>query len=149
MIYWLTGQPCAGKTVLGNKLKEYLDARYNANIKRVDGDNLRDLISNKDYSKAGRLYNVDIAQKISHYLNNLGEGVIVTLVSPYRDQRETFKKLLGEDIKEIYLYTTEVRERDHFHTEDYQKPLSNFLELDTTHDTEEESLNKIIQYINQ
>jgi adenylylsulfate kinase-like enzyme len=148
MIYWLTGQPCAGKTVLGNKLKEYLDAKYTANIKRVDGDNLRDLISNKDYSKKGRLYNVDIAQKISHYLNNLGEGVIVTLVSPYRDQREAFKKLLGEDIKEIYLYTTEVRERDHFHTDDYQKPLSNFLELDTTHDTEEESLNKIIQYIN-
>jgi adenylylsulfate kinase-like enzyme len=29
MIYWLTGQPCAGKTVLGNMLKKYLENTKN------------------------------------------------------------------------------------------------------------------------
>jgi adenylylsulfate kinase-like enzyme len=147
MIYWLTGQPCAGKTVLGNKLKKYLDNENSSDIKRIDGDDLRELISNKDYSIKGRVYNVDIAQKLAHYLLNCGETVIVTLVSPYLDQREEFKTQLGESIKEIYVYTTESRERDHFHTEGYQKPKSNFLEIDTTLDNEDESLNKIINYI--
>ena len=147
MIYWLTGQPCAGKTVLGNKLKDYLQEK-GISSKRIDGDDLRELISNKDYSSKGRVYNVDIAQKISHYLHSNGEIAIVTLVSPYLDQREEFKSKLGNNIKEIYIHTSESRERDHFHSEGYQPPRNNFLSIDTTEDNEEESLLKILKYLN-
>ena len=39
MIYWFTGQPCSGKTVLANMLKEkYLPHAY-----RIDGDEMREL----------------------------------------------------------------------------------------------------------
>ena len=92
MIYWFTGQPGSGKTVLANLLKEkYLPHAY-----RIDGDEMRELFKNKDYSMKGRIANIDAAQKIAHYLHNQGKDVIVSLVSPYLDQREEFKDIMGD-----------------------------------------------------
>lgn len=142
MIYWFTGQPCAGKTTLADKL-HYLKP----NSFRIDGDDLRELTTNKDYSIKGRVNNVSTAQKISHYLHNQGQDVIVSLVSPYIDQREDFKKLLGDNIKEIYVHTSEARERDHFKSSAYIAPQENFIDIDTTIDTPEESLKKILDEI--
>ena len=82
MIYWFTGQPAHGKTVLANMLKEELPNAF-----RIDGDEMRELFTNKDYSINGRVVNVGTAQKIAHYLHNQGHDVIVSLVAPYIDQR--------------------------------------------------------------
>ena len=60
---------------------------------------------------------------------------------------EEFKHLLGENIKEIYVHTTEPRERDHFKAIAYTPPLANFVDIDTTYDTEEQSLKKITDAI--
>lgn len=147
MIYWFTGQPCAGKTVLAKKLETFIIENVGSRPKMVDGDDLRDLISNNDYSIKGRVYNVDIAQKIAHYLYNQNSDVIVSLVSPYLDQREEFKTLIGNGIIEIYVHTSEPRERDHFHVKGYQKPKSNFIDIDTTIDSIEESFEKIVKKI--
>ena len=144
MIYWLTGQPCAGKTVLSRYLQSHLKMKPFL----IDGDDLRDLTTNKDYSIKGRVNNVNTAQKIAHYLHNQGKDVIVALVSPYIDQREDFKKLLGDSIKEIYVHTSEERERDHWKATAYIAPQENFIDIDTTDDTPEESLQKIIKINN-
>ena len=142
MIYWFTGQPAHGKTVLANMLKKELPNAF-----RIDGDEMRELFSNKDYSIKGRVENVGTAQRIAHYLHNQGNDVIVSLVSPYLDQREDFKTLLEGNIKEIYTYTTELRERDHFKAIAYIGPQENFISIDTTDDTPEESLQKILNQI--
>ena len=139
MIYWLTGQPGAGKTVLAkmlfkNKLLDY----------HIDGDDLREITNNKNYGIEGRVQNVATAQKIAHYLNTKGDDVVVSLVSPYIDQREEFKKILGDELIEIYVHTSEERGREQYHVEGYQQPLNNFIDVDTTHDTPEESYTKII-----
>ena len=139
MIYWLTGQPGAGKTVLAkmlfkNKLLDY----------HIDGDDLREITNNKNYGIEGRVQNVATAQKIAHYLNTKGDDVVVSLVSPYIDQREEFKKILGDELIEIYVHTSEERGREQYHVEGYQQPLNNFINVDTTHDTPEESYTKII-----
>ena len=139
MIYWFTGQPCAGKTTLAKKL-HYIKP----NAFMIDGDDLRDLTTNKDYSINGRVNNVNTAQKIAHYLHNQGKDVIVSLVSPYIDQREDFKKLMGDQLIEFYVHTSEARERDHFKSSAYIAPQDNFIDIDTTEDTPEESLQKII-----
>ena len=143
MVYWFTGQPCAGKTVLSRYLQSHLKMKPFL----IDGDDLRDLTTNKDYSINGRVNNVNTAQKIAHYLHNQGKDVIVALVSPYIDQREDFKKLLGDNIKEIYVHTSEARERDHWKAIAYIAPQDNFINIDTTDDTPEESLQKIIDQI--
>lgn len=143
MIYWFTGQPCAGKTVLANKLKEHLPDAF-----RIDGDEMRELFTNKDYSINGRVVNVGTAQRIAQYLNNQGKDVIVSLVAPYIDQREDFKALMGDQIVEFYVHTTESRERDHFKAIAYTPPLANFVDIDTTYDTEQQSFEKVLDAIN-
>ena len=94
MIYWFTGQPSHGKTVLATKLVNYLNNENNVKAFHVDGDNLRALTLNKDFSKQGRIDNVIGAQKIAHYLHNEGYNAVVSLVSPYKWQREELKSLL-------------------------------------------------------
>ena len=143
MIYWFTGQPAHGKTVLANMLKEELPNAF-----RIDGDDMRELFSNKDYSINGRVNNVNTAQKIAHYLHNQGKDVIVSLVAPYIDQREDFKKLIGtENMVEFYVHTSEPRERDHFKAIAYTPPISNFVDIDTTHDTPEQSFEIVKKWI--
>ena len=142
MIYWFTGQPCAGKTTLAELLKKEKPGAF-----RMDGDDMRELFSNKDYSAKGRIENVGTAQRIAHYLHNQGRDVIVSLVSPYIDQREEFKALLGDDIKEVYVHTSESRERDHFKAIAYTPPLTNYIDIDTTHDSVLESFEKLLNEI--
>lgn len=142
MIYWFTGQPAHGKTVLANMLKEKLPNAF-----RIDGDEMRELFTNKDYTINGRVVNVGTAQKIAHYLHNQGHDVIVSLVAPYIDQREDFKKIMGENLIEIYVHTSEPRERDHFKAIAYVAPEDNYIDIDTTEDTPEESFNNLLTAI--
>ena len=146
MIYWFTGQPGSGKTVLANLLKEkYLPHAY-----RIDGDEMRELYKNKDYSMKGRIANIDAAQKIAHYLHNQGKDVIVSLVSPYLDQREEFKDIMEWQLQEIFVHynIAETRRgREEYHVVDFQKPIFDYLDVDTTFETPEESLIKILNYV--
>jgi len=143
MIYWFTGQPAHGKTVLANMLKEELPNAF-----RIDGDEMRELFTNKDYSINGRVVNVGTAQKIAHYLHNQGHDVIVSLVAPYIDQREDFKKLMGiENMVEFYVHTSEPRERDHFKAIAYTPPTSDYVDIDTTVDTPEQSFEIVKKWI--
>ena len=141
MIYWFTGQPGAGKTVLATALKQELDNTFH-----VDGDDLRAIFDNKDYSETGRRKNIELAQQLAHFLHNKGNNVVVSLVSPYKDQREEFKNKLGNSLKEFYVHTTEIRGRENFHVENYQQPTENYLNLDTTNISVEECLQKIRSY---
>ena len=141
MIYWFTGQPGHGKTVLASAFKQKLD-----NVFHVDGDDLREIFDNKDYSEVGRRKNIELAQHLAHFLHNKGQNVVVSLVSPYKDQREEFKNKLGNSIKEFYIHTTEIRGRENFHVENYQQPTENYLDIDTTDISVEECLNQIISY---
>ena len=141
MIYWFTGQPGHGKTVLCNHLKEYLETnRPWNNIIHIDGDDLRGIFNNQDYSKEGRIKNITFAQGLAKFLNKKGFTVLVSLVAPYRDVRESFKQDMDTEMVELYVHTTETRERDHFHVADYEQPLENFVDVDTTEDSPEASL---------
>ena len=146
MIYWFTGQPGSGKTVLADLLKEkYLPHAY-----RIDGDEMRELFKNKDYSMKGRIANIDAAQKIAHYLHNQGKDVIISLVSPYLDQREEFKDMMEWQLQEIFVHynIAEIRRgREEYHVMDFQKPIFDYLDIDTTLETPEESLTKILNYV--
>lgn len=145
----MTGQPGAGKTTLAKMLIDHLTDSYTpGRVFHVDGDNLRALTLNQDYSKDGRIRNIEGAQKIAHYLHNEGYDVVVSIVSPYRWQREMFKKVLAENMLEIYVHTSGERERDHFKVLDYEPPIENFLNIDTTEDTPTQSLAKILEVVN-
>lgn len=147
MIYWFTGQPSHGKTTLGKLLIENFKKNNLSNVFHIDGDDIRFLTKNQDYSKEGRIENVNTAQKIAHYLHNQGNIVIVSLVSPFRWQREEFKNFLKDNVIELYVHTNLIRERENFRVDYYEEPTENFINVDTTFDSPEESLKKIINQI--
>ena len=66
MIYWLTGQPGAGKTTLAKYLVEYFPKDK---VTHIDGDDLRDIFKNKDYSITGRRLNIQRAQYIAQFMH--------------------------------------------------------------------------------
>ena len=134
MIYWFTGQPGAGKTTLAKHLVTYFE---NKNVIHIDGDDLRDIFQNKDYSEFGRRKNIERAQDIARFMSQKEFNVIVSLVSPYRDQRQEFKK--NNQVKEIYVHTTDERGRENFHVTDYETPNNNFIDIDTTNKKEVDS----------
>ena len=139
-IYWFTGQPASGKTTLVNNLLTHF-GKENTII--IDGDDLRDIFQNKDYSEVGRRKNIERAQDIAQFLDKKGFTVLVSLVSPYKDQREDFKN--REDVVEVYVHTTEDRDRNQFHVENYEPPTENFIDLDTTDKTETDSYYEILK----
>jgi len=140
---WLTGQPASGKTTLANALiKKLSEENPNSSYFNIDGDDLRDLFQNKDYSRKGRQANIRLGMSIAAYLINKGSIPIVSLVSPYRSLREEFKSKFK--VLEIYLHTTEIRGRENYFVENYEPPLDNFLDMDTTTKSVKESLNEIL-----
>jgi adenylylsulfate kinase-like enzyme len=142
-IIWLTGQPGSGKTTLANSIAEEVNNRDNTlQTIIVDGDDLRSLTVNKDYSKAGREKNITTAQQIAHFLFNKKFFVIVSLVAPYRNLREKFKGMTS--VLEVYLHTTEIRGRENFFADDYEIPTANFLNLDTTNKNIKECVDEIL-----
>jgi adenylylsulfate kinase len=151
MIYWFTGQPSAGKTVLGKKLHNFLKTEkrnWRRDVFHLDGDDLRELTINKDYSEQGRINNIRNAQMIVEYLHNNRCDVVVSLVAPYRWLREEFKEKIGfENFQEIYVHCSEVRERNHFHVKDYESPEVEFIDIDTTKDSPDISFSKIINHL--
>lgn len=142
MIYWFTGQPGAGKTSIAKSLMEKLPN----NTFHVDGDDLREIFNNKDYSEVGRRKNIELAQHITHFLHNKGNNVVVSLVSPYRDQREDFKNRLESSILEIYVHTENLRGREDFHVKNYEEPLENFLDMDTSDVLISKCVDNILEY---
>ena len=141
-IIWFTGQPGAGKTVLATELKQHLD-----NVFHIDGDDLRAIFDNKDYSEVGRRKNIELAHHLAHFLHNKGCNVVVSLVSPYKDQRDSFKLKLGDLVKELYINTTEIRGREQFHVSNYEAPTKNYLDINTTNISVEECITKIKSYV--
>ena len=146
MIYWFTGQPGHGKTTLAKAMLDHL-ATQGIEAFHVDGDDLRALTTNADYSRGGRENNIRRAQLLAHYLQSKGHTVVVSLVAPYRDIREELKA--AANVTEVYVHTTETRGREGRHASDYEAPISNFIDVDTTGKSVEESLAEVLEAVSQ
>lgn len=145
-IYWFTGQPGAGKSTIGKKLVELLETdrrNWRKPVFHIDGDSLRDFTNNRDYSVNGRIENIRQAQFLSNYVHSLGYDVVVTLVSPYRYIREEFKQKMGSDIVEIYIHGNR-RIKQEFKVDDYEPPLNNFIDLNTSKESIKDTFEKLI-----
>ncbi len=138
MIFWFTGQPGSGKTTLGKALLEKLDGAFH-----IDGDDLRGLVHNVDYSEQGRISNIRMAQSIAMFLDNKEQDVVVSVVAPYRWLREEFKA--RHKVNEVYLHTTEKRGKEKFFVENYEPPQENFLDVDTTNVSVEACIDRIVE----
>ena len=143
MIIWLTGQPGSGKTTIANELLNYFKSMNIDKIINLDGDDLRLINKNKDFSKEGRIKNISTAISIARFLANKDFLCILSIVAPYRFLRDELKAEFK--FIEVYLHTNEIRGRENYFAEDYEKPTDkNTISLDTGNLTIEECKNEIL-----
>jgi len=144
MIIWHTGQPGSGKTTLANSVIDTLKSE-NSNLKiiNLDGDDLRAINKNKDYSKEGRIKNISTAISIVRFLANKNYLCVISLVAPYKFLRDELKEEFP--FLEVYLHTSEIRGREDFFAKDYEIPTDiNTLSIDTGKLTIKESTHEIL-----
>jgi adenylylsulfate kinase-like enzyme len=140
-IYWLTGQPEAGKTVLAKKLVEFLSTeKRNWRSKVFHIDNPSDIninYSNKEIS-------ISTIQILAEYIYKSGCDIVVSINSNDRELIENFKNRIGDGIEEFYIYNSRKKIN-----EDYTPPFSNFFEVDTARDNPMQSFSKIVHYLRE
>jgi adenylyl-sulfate kinase len=94
---WLTGLSGAGKSTIACALEQrLLDLGHAAYV--LDGDNVRHGL-NRDlgFSPQDRSENIRRIAEVARLLNDAGLIVITAFISPYREDRETARSIVGED----------------------------------------------------
>ena len=104
---WLTGLSGAGKSTLAFALERRLVELGRACFV-LDGDNVRHGL-NRDlgFSAADRHENIRRIAEVAKLMNEAGLIVISAFISPYREDREIARQIIGQDnFLEIYVSTS-------------------------------------------
>lgn len=103
---WLTGLSGSGKSTLANQLEKKL-VLLGKHTMLLDGDNIRTGInSDLGFSQYDREENIRRVAEIAKILNDAGIIVIVSLISPIRNSRESARVIIGlEHFIEVYVNT--------------------------------------------
>lgn len=142
MIYWLFGQPAAGKTTLAKALISTIQD----DVFHIDGDNLREITKNFDYTKVGREKNLQSVLDIARFGDAHGYDVYISVVAPYNEQRESLIKT--NNVVPIYVHTSDTRGRESYHVDNFELPEGDYISIDTTNKSVDESLDELKTKIN-
>ena len=98
-VLWMTGLPCSGKTTLARKLQEFVP-----NLAVLDGDELREWLSPKDFSREGRNEHNRKVAHLAKLLSKHNVPISVSLISPYFEIRKYAREIIGgENFIETYV----------------------------------------------
>jgi len=103
---WFTGLSGAGKSTLAFALEKRLLEMGQASYV-LDGDNVRHgLNSNLGFSHEDRTENIRRVAEVAHLMNDAGLIVISAFISPYREDREVARRIIGaERFLEVHVST--------------------------------------------
>jgi len=103
---WLTGLSGSGKSTIARELERTLHAQ-GRHAFVLDGDTLRTgLNQDLGFSREDRAENVRRTAELARVLNDAGLIAIVALISPFRDERERARQIVGaERFVEVYVDT--------------------------------------------
>jgi adenylylsulfate kinase-like enzyme len=142
MIVVLFGQPHSGKSTLAKEVF----GMFEWGVVNIDGDQLRDIFANKDYSREGRIKNLNRASDIATFINKTGGNPVLSLVYPYKEARD-YLNSLNDDVKWVYLTYEGERGREKNHVSDFDIPEDGVLHLNTSSLNLEECVSEIKNYI--
>lgn len=167
-VLWFTGLSGSGKSTVANYLESIL---FEMGIKTfiLDGDNVRSgLNSDLGFSDEDRIENIRRIAHISKLFSDSGTISIASFISPFKEEREKAKAIIGEDnFVEIHFCTPlsicEVRDPKKLYERARQGIIKNFtgidspyeepsnadITIDTTKMGVEECAMKIIQYLEE
>ncbi len=161
-ILWMTGLPCSGKTAIVKDLQKDIP-----NLAMLDGDELREWFSPKDFSKEGRDEHNQKVAYLAKLLLNHGVPSVVSLVSPYIENREDAREIIDagdqfaecfvkcsiekceeRDVKGMYAKARKGEIKGFTGIDDpYEAPENADLVIDTEHDSLSDSANKVKDFL--
>lgn len=167
-LLWFTGLSGSGKSTIANALENTL---YQKGIHTytLDGDNVREgLNNNLSFSPEDRTENIRRIAEVANLMVDAGLVVLASFVSPYEQDRENIKKIVGanryieifvntsieecerRDVKGLYAKARS-GEIDNFTgiNAPYEAPESANIEIDTQNITIEEAVSIILNYIEE
>lgn len=105
-VIWFTGLSGAGKSTVADGVEKALFAR-GKHVYVLDGDNIRlGLNKNLGFSREDRQENVRRVAEVAKLMMDAGLIVIVSLVSPYRADRDEARQICSEfDFVEVWVDT--------------------------------------------
>ena len=102
---WFTGLSGSGKSTLATASASFFSAHGHA-CKVVDGDVLRaGLCADLGFSREDRRENIRRAASLCREINERGIMAIAALISPYREDRDLAREIIGEGFCEIWVAT--------------------------------------------
>ena len=106
LLIWFTGLSGSGKSTIANALEKALHSE-GIHTYLLDGDNVRQGInSNLTFSPEDRSENIRRIAEIAKLMVDAGLVVLASFVSPYREDREKVKSILGFDnFVEVFVNT--------------------------------------------
>jgi len=161
-VLWMTGLPSSGKTTIIRKLAENIK-----NLAILDGDELREWLSPKNFSRKGRDEHNRRVAHIAKILLEHNVPVGVSLISPYLENRETAKKIINNnkkffevhvkcslekceerDVKGLYKKARN-NEIENFTgvNDPYEEPSNPDILIDTEKYTTEECVRKVLDFL--
>ena len=162
---WFTGLPCSGKSTVARLAAERLKAQ-GAQVDLLDGDEIRTHFSlGVGFSKEDRSNHLKRVSYLCHLLTKHGVIVLASFVSPYKENREYARRLIGDrfvevftdcplevciqrDVKGMYKKALAGQIQQFTGVSDpYEPPVSPELVLQTGEEEPEESLKKLFAYL--
>lgn len=164
---WFTGWSGAGKTTLAKALEEELRRRGVKYVQRLDGDIVRqDLCRDLGFSKEDRNENIRRVTFVAELLSKNGVATLVSFISPYREARNNARRrcknfvevyvkcapevLIERDPKGLYKKALAGEIKNFTGISDpYEEPLNPEVVVETDKETVEESLARVVAYLEE
>jgi len=163
-VLWMTGLSGSGKTTLANLVEAELKRRH-MRVERLDGDVVRQsLTADLGFSKEDRDKNIQRVTFVAKLLSRNGVAVITAFISPYRATRDWVRRevtrfievfvdcpleeCIRRDVKGLYAKAIAGQIPEFTGISDpYEPPLNPEIVVHTDRETVEQSLAKIMGYL--
>lgn len=164
---WFTGLSGSGKSTLANALEIRLAAQGKHTM-LLDGDNIRmGLNRDLDFSDEARTENIRRIAEVAKLMNDAGLIVLTSFISPFKQDRDMARNIIGEDFVEIYISTSleECERRDVKGlykkarngeitvftgiSSPYEAPKTPEIQIDTAETSVEAAVDLIIKWLNR
>ena len=102
---WFTGLSGSGKSTLANELEKRL-AAMGKHTMLLDGDNVRmGFNRNLGFREADRIENIRRIAEVSKLMNDAGLIVLTSFISPFAQDRQNAREIIGDAFMEVYVST--------------------------------------------